>query len=318
MAPPRIFISSTFYDLQQVRENLEQFIREIGYEPVLYERGSIPYGSDEELEKYCYEEIERSDMLLAIIGGRYGSSSQYRPYSISQMELKTAVNLGRQIYVFVHKPVLSEYSTYLKNKDKEGVQYHFADDVKVYRFLEEVKALPQNNPIAPFETAQDIIDFLKAQWAGLFQRFLQRQSRSKEIRLVQSMEATANTLDQLVAFLTEERRSQDRAIQDILLSNHPAFQKLRSLTGTPYRVFFTNHDELTAWLRARSYSAVSEEQWDDPKYEEWIKNNDLLKILTDIFDEDGKLKVYTGEEWSEDWITKEHYLESVQEEELPF
>jgi hypothetical protein len=91
MAAPRVFISSTFYDLQQVRENLEQFIRGIGYEPVLHERGSIPYGSEEELEKYCYEEIERSDILVAIIGGRYGSSSQYQPYSISQMELKTAL-----------------------------------------------------------------------------------------------------------------------------------------------------------------------------------------------------------------------------------
>jgi hypothetical protein len=219
----------------------------------------------------------------------------------------------------VQKPVLSEYSTYLKNKDNEEVKYHFADNVKVYKFLEEVKALPQNNPIAPFETAQDIVDFLKAQWAGQFQRFLQKQSRLKEIRLVESMEATANTLDQLVVFLTEERRSQDQAIQDILLSNHPAFQQLRSLTGTPYRVFFTNHRELAAWLKARGYSFVSKERWDDPKYEEWLLKEDLLKIFTDIFDEDGKLKVYTGEEWNEDWITKEPYIEAViEEEELPF
>ena len=41
MAKPRIFISSTFYDLRQVREDLERTIRELGYEPVRNETGSI-------------------------------------------------------------------------------------------------------------------------------------------------------------------------------------------------------------------------------------------------------------------------------------
>jgi hypothetical protein len=37
MAKPRIFVSSTFYDLRQIRSDLERFIKEIGYEPVLNE-----------------------------------------------------------------------------------------------------------------------------------------------------------------------------------------------------------------------------------------------------------------------------------------
>lgn len=56
MAKPRVFISSTFYDLRQVRTDLDQFIMALGYEPVRNEEGDIPYGQDEELEKYCYEE----------------------------------------------------------------------------------------------------------------------------------------------------------------------------------------------------------------------------------------------------------------------
>ena len=100
MARPRVFISSTFYDLRHVRADLERFIREMGYEPVLNERGNIPYGRDEKIEEYCYREIELADILIAIIGGRYGSGSEHQPYSISQMELKTALKLGKQVYVF--------------------------------------------------------------------------------------------------------------------------------------------------------------------------------------------------------------------------
>ena len=51
MAKPRVFISSTFYDLRQVRQDLDQFIMSLGYEPNRNEEGDIPYGKDAELEK---------------------------------------------------------------------------------------------------------------------------------------------------------------------------------------------------------------------------------------------------------------------------
>lgn len=80
MARPRIFVSSTFYDLRQVRIDLERFITSIGYEVVMNERGNIPYGSTERLEQYCYREIQSVDILVSIIGGRYGNESQNHPF----------------------------------------------------------------------------------------------------------------------------------------------------------------------------------------------------------------------------------------------
>ena len=49
MAKPRVFISSTFYDLRQIREDLDRFILDMGYEPVRYETGAIPYSKTESL-----------------------------------------------------------------------------------------------------------------------------------------------------------------------------------------------------------------------------------------------------------------------------
>jgi hypothetical protein len=54
MARPRIFISSTFYDMRTLRDDLDRFIRDHGYEPVRHERGHIPYGADEKPENYAY------------------------------------------------------------------------------------------------------------------------------------------------------------------------------------------------------------------------------------------------------------------------
>ena len=97
MAKPRIFISSTFYDLRQVRSDLDTFIDNLGYDPVRNEEGDIPYGKNEALEEYCYKEIKAVDILVSIIGGCFGSESKRNNSSISQIELKTALKENKQV-----------------------------------------------------------------------------------------------------------------------------------------------------------------------------------------------------------------------------
>ena len=81
MAKPRVFVSSTFFDLRQVREDLNRFISGMGYQSILFEAGDIAYGKDSPPEGYLPREIELCDMLICVIGGRYGTESQVRPGS---------------------------------------------------------------------------------------------------------------------------------------------------------------------------------------------------------------------------------------------
>src|SRR4051812_29987225 len=73
MARPRVFISSTYYDLKYIRASLELFIESLGFDPVLSEKGDIAYTSDRPLDESCYREVEGSDIFILIVGGRYGS-----------------------------------------------------------------------------------------------------------------------------------------------------------------------------------------------------------------------------------------------------
>ena len=75
MAKPRIFVSSTYIDLKHTRRHIEAFIKQMGYESVLFENGDIPFHFDQPLDISCYGEIETCHMLILIIGGKYGSSS---------------------------------------------------------------------------------------------------------------------------------------------------------------------------------------------------------------------------------------------------
>ncbi len=308
MARPRVFVSSTFYDLRHVRADLEKAIRDLGYEPVLNERGSIPYSSSESLEDSCYQEVSISDILVSIIGGRYGTESKNSPYSITQAEIKKAIGLSKPVYIFVERSVLSEYETYRVNKEVADIRYRYVDDVKVYEFLEEISVIPNSNPIAPFDSSQDIINYLKEQWAGLFQRLLIELRRIKEYHMIEDMQSSMRTLNELITFLTEERVNKDEAIKDILLSNHPIFNSLRTLTKTPYRIYFSNHDEMATWLRVRGFSR-SDNEFPDDEYETWVdgrgKKNIYIRISKHLFDEDGKLIVLAYDNWNDSYITRE-------------
>ena len=285
MARPRVFISSTFYDLRYVREDLQRFITGMGYEPIRHEAGAVPYELETPLEESAYREVALCDMIVCIIGGRRGTESSTREGSITQNELDEALKKGVQVYVFVEQTVHAEFSTYKLNKDNEDIKYQHVDDVAVYEFLEKIYALPQNNPITPFTTSADICSFLQAQWGGLFQRFLQEERRLSEIKVLEEMKSVAGTLKQLVTFLTEERRSKDDAIRTIILTNHPAFRAFAESTDTSYRVFFTSRDELVKWLAARGYEPVKENAWDQGSVSEWLheKKKKYIKLTNEIF-----------------------------------
>lgn len=303
MARPRVFISSTYFDLRVVRADLERFIKEIGYEPVLFERGHVPYEKDKPLEDSCYREISGCDVLIAIIGGKHGTQSKDERHSITQRELKTAIDLGKQIYVFLEKPVHAEFKTYLANKDVVGFRPSSVNDIRVFQFIEEIYGLPAGNPIEAFEISDEIIRYLREQWAGLFQRLLQESARQKEINIIEGLQTTAATLNQLVTFLTYEKSKGSEAIHDILMSSHPAFAAVKKALEIPYRVVFYNFGELDSLMSARGYSK-------DPAppqkgFIDWDHKSDPkgIRIKADIFDENGKLRIFTPEKWDSKYIS---------------
>ena len=317
MAEPRIFLSSTFYDLRQVRADLDWFIRDIGYVSIRNEGGDIPYGKEDELEQYCYREIERCDILVAIIGGRYGHTSKVqkegaeKEYSISQMELKTALRLQKQVYIFIEKSVRAEYETYMAYPDAERSKFrpYHANNIKIHQFIAEVFSLPKNNSIFEFESSQEIVDKCRRQWAGLFQSLLERQARRPEEDLVAQLKETLSVTRQLVDYLTAERKQGSDPVANILFTYHPAFGHIQRLLDISFRVLFTDVQELGAILKERGFHPVPEIEWQSKDKMEWTKvtagKRQFLKVSKALIGPDGKLKLASQQEWQPNFITLE-------------
>lgn len=322
MAKPRIFISSTFYDLRQIRSDIDLFIETLGYEAIRNEEGDIPYGKEEALEEYCYNEIKSIDILISIIGGRYGTEAKQNAYSISQTELKKALSERKQVYIFIDKNVLSEYETYQLNKDKDDIKYKFVDNVKIYQFIEEVRNLNANNNIKGFETATEITRYLKEQFAGLFQRFLEGQSKIKEVSLIDSLEKTSRNLSKLVTFLTEKNEGEKQDINRILMINHPLINTLSQKLGIPYNFYIEGLDDLGKLLKARNFSFDKDDEADIESKYKWERKrmdgrSDILRISKEIFDNQNKLKYFKATDWKDDFVSLKYHTEPI-DDDLPF
>lgn len=304
MAKPRVFISSTFYDLKQIRSDLDNFIGSLGYEAVRNEEGDIPYGNSEALENYCYKEIKGVDILISIIGGRYGSNSKKESYSISQMELKTALKENKQIYIFIDKNVYSEYETYVVNKHIEEFQCRFADDKRIYTFIDEIKELNVNNNIKSFEMASDITKYLKEQFAGLFQSFLENQTRIREYDLIKNIENTSKTLNNLVELLKEENKDKDGEVNRILMTNHPLISELKKLLSISYNFYVEGVNDLDELLVSLGFS----HKIDDVLVYIWRYESEYKKItltIDNIIFDGETLKYIKNQEWKESYVQLE-------------
>ena len=180
MARPRIFISSTFYDLRQVRSDIERAILELGYEPIRHETGAVPYQKTESLETGAYREIDMSDVIVFITGGKFGSESAGEPgYSISQVELERALAKGLQVFIFAEKNVLHEYNTYKLNKDSNAVKYSSVNDVRVFHFIDELFSLPRNIPLPASRSLLTSQTFSRTSSQDYFIGFCRTKSASK-------------------------------------------------------------------------------------------------------------------------------------------
>lgn len=96
MAAPRVFISSTYYDLKHVRNDIGDFIRSLGYTPVMHDRGGVAYTQTDTIENSCYSELTTCDIVICIIGNHFGTQASTGDFSITMEELRTAIKNKRK------------------------------------------------------------------------------------------------------------------------------------------------------------------------------------------------------------------------------
>jgi hypothetical protein len=204
MPAPRTFISSTCYDLRHIRENLKFFVRSLGFDPVLSEEGAIFYDPRLHAHEACITEVPSCQILVLIIGGRYGNLYQGADSSITNQEYKSAVKAKIPIVALVERNVLDDYRVYKANLqdtslDPNSIRYPAADSTKIFDFIDEVQSQVVNNALVPFSDFEEMQLYLRQQWAAMLYRFLTTEGEAK--RTADILDALGKANDR-IEFLT--------------------------------------------------------------------------------------------------------------------
>jgi len=160
----KIFVSSTCYDLSQIRADLFDFLSIFGYQPILSEYSTFPINPNNDTIDNCIQNVNDADIFILIIGNRYGYT-QDSGKSITNTEYLYAKRKGIPIYIFVLKSIITLLPVWKKNKEAD-----FSDNVdsnNVFEFVEELRT-SNKNWCFEFEKAQEIIVILKIQLSHLF------------------------------------------------------------------------------------------------------------------------------------------------------
>lgn len=183
---PKIFVSSTILDFEDLRSALKFYLEELGFDVQMSEYPNFNIDSDKSAIDSCLSNLERCDYFISLIGFRRGAWYEENKLSITHKEFLTAKYLIEKghplrIITFVRKQLwllkkdrdslfkyVSSKSTELA-KDINDYSSIFDDPNYIFNFINEISQginLPQtnspaNNWLYSFEGFEDIAQALK-------------------------------------------------------------------------------------------------------------------------------------------------------------
>lgn len=210
MAEPRVFISSTCYDLADERDGLSSFCDGFGFSTALSERGDIFYHPDLHTHVSCVREISTCHLFVLIVGGRFGGKYiSDKAKSITNAEYSAAREMGLPVFAFVKQDVLNDHNIWQRNKDQpfaKDIHYPSIDKqehaIDIFNFIDQVRLAPSNNGLFGFRLSREIFELLRKQWSSMFFEYLQSRSFAKQIsttnEALASLSAASTKIEEIV------------------------------------------------------------------------------------------------------------------------
>lgn len=229
MATPKVFVSSTCFDLGEVREQLARFIRSYGFDPILSEHGDVFYKPDCHTHDSCLHEVSNCQLFILLIGGRFGGEYVYdKGKSITNAEYTAARACKIPIFTYVRSGVLANHHVYQQNRKKafaSEIEYPAIDKQEyatdIFGFIDEVRRSSENNAIEGFANFQNIENHLRKQWAGLFFDLLRSRELTSQMNvtnhLIAEVRASSQKLEELVKsfYISSNRTEATKEIAEI-------------------------------------------------------------------------------------------------------
>lgn len=162
----KVFVSSTCYDLIDLRAELELHLKDLGLDPVLSESFTSDFEvlpSVNSIEG-CLHNVRNCDIYIIIISSRYGPTLKkagFQDVSATHLEYEEAVAKGKPIYMYARNRFEVEYSIFQKKNDTSLLRFVQKENCKklfdLYKRHKTLSATKQgSNWVDHFENIVDL------------------------------------------------------------------------------------------------------------------------------------------------------------------
>jgi hypothetical protein len=226
------------------------------------------------------------------------------------------------------KDVYVENATYLKNKDSGVFTPAYADDIKIHEFIADLKQTVKRNPIESFENTNEIIENLKGQFAGMFQRLLVKESTLTNLKTIKDLQEIADemklNLADFVKKQEETAKNQEETVNKInsaVFANKLVFRKIREYLGIN-RAFLIIDDleTLDHFMELVGFQKVDEDIDYRRIYKKIVeKTIKTLKLTDELFNDNWTFKdIRNQDELNKYLIYEEKPNYFINDDDIPF
>lgn len=188
----KVFVSSTCYDLVDLRDELHEELRQIGVDARFSDLKDSDFvvsaAAGENSIETCLANVRDSDLVVVILSQRYGPplGGRYLDRSATRCEYDEARRAGKQILFYVRDRLEADYSVWRKNGKPADFKAAWAptqrDAAGLFAFLDEHSRLhpPEgeseaNNWYTAFSTSVDLRTDVRARLKQPAQRATARR-----------------------------------------------------------------------------------------------------------------------------------------------
>jgi len=216
-----IFISSTVYNLIDLRAELAQYLSSLGYNPILSSAEGFPdYTPELEPWESCLRVLDTCFIMILIIDGKYGSKLEWpnfkedlknRILSPTHAEYIYAHMRFKRILIFIRSNIIQHYANYRnamkscnndESKVREILKHTLPDyvDFDTLKFTNEVKT---TKPIPWIKEFEDVTQIKKE-----IQRKMMNELSEIYMLKDKHLETVIIKFSELMNELPEDKRTQ--------------------------------------------------------------------------------------------------------------
>jgi hypothetical protein len=176
----KVFLSSTCYDLIDLRAELAHVFREMGATPLLSDERSSDFQlngtADENSIRTCLENVRLADAVVVVLSQRYGPTlpPPFDPVSATHLEYRTAKAAGKRLYVYIRDRLAADFEIWVSQKKPAGFRGAWVrteNEHGLFRLIDEHRQLVQggkaeaNNWWTTFVSSADLKDEIRKRFS---------------------------------------------------------------------------------------------------------------------------------------------------------